>query len=168
MKLLHSKLVAFTSLALWIVYSGIAAAQGTSPLVGAWQEVAIDNVDTSGAHSQAYGPNPLGMWIFTANGNFSALLARPDLPPIASNNRTTATPDEGKAIVAGSLAYAGTYTVDPATKTLTMHIQVSTFSNWKGTDQKRTYAIDGDTLTLTNSTGSTLGGTAINTLKRSR
>lgn len=167
-KMRCSQVVAAMCLGLFLVCAGVAGAQEASGLVGAWQEVSIDNVDQSGAHSQAYGPSPLGLWIFTANGRFSALLARPDLPPIASNNRTTPTADEAKAIVAGSLAYAGTYTVDAASKTLTLHLLVSTFANWKGTDQKRTYALDGDMLTLTNSVGSTLGGTAINVLKRSK
>jgi hypothetical protein len=38
-------------------------------------------------------------------------LNRADLPKFAANNRNVGTPEENKAIVQGSFAYFGTYTV---------------------------------------------------------
>ena len=58
---------------------------------------------------------------------------------IASSNRATATPEEAKAVVVGSIAYFGKYSVDETSKVLTVDIQGSTFANQIGntTDNKR-------------------------------
>jgi uncharacterized membrane protein YcaP (DUF421 family) len=58
----------------------------------------------------AYEPNPKGSAIFEANGRFSVILMRGNLPKYASNNRTQGTATESKATVEGSLAYFGTLT----------------------------------------------------------
>jgi hypothetical protein len=102
-------------------------------LVGTW--VLVSNTTTS-PNARTFGPND-GVAIFEANGRFSLSLVRSDLPKIASNNRDTGTPDENKAIVQGSIAYFGTYSVSEADDTVTLHIERSSFPNWNGTDQKR-------------------------------
>ena len=43
-----------------------------------------------------------------ANGRYVLVIARADLPKVASNNRTMATPEESQAIVQGSIAHFGT------------------------------------------------------------
>jgi hypothetical protein len=45
------------------------------------------------------------------------------LPKLASANRGQATPEENKAIVEGSLAYYGTYSVSDADKMITVHLR---------------------------------------------
>ena len=72
----------------------------------------VSNTTTS-PNARTFGPND-GVAIFEANGRFSLSLVRSDLPKIASNNRDTGTPDENKAIVQGSIAYFGTYSVSEA------------------------------------------------------
>ena len=62
---------------------------------------------------------------------------RADLPKIASSKRSQTTAEENKAIVAGSLAYYGTYSVGEAEKMITVRIEGSTFANQVGTVQKR-------------------------------
>ncbi len=52
-------------------------------------------------------------------------------------------------VVDGTIAHTGTYTIDDGGKTLTLHIQTSTFPNWDGTAQKRPFKVSGDTLTYT-------------------
>jgi Lipocalin-like domain len=71
-----------------------------------------------------------------------------DLPKFASNNRETGTAEENKAIVQGSLAYFGTYTVSETDKTITTHIESSTFPNWNGADRKTSFKISGDELSV--------------------
>jgi hypothetical protein len=113
--------------------AGHAAAQSAKDLVGAWTLTSAD----------AFGPAPKGSIIFEANGRFSAMLMRADLPKYTSNNRTQGTPAEYKATVDGSLAFFGTYSVSGTD--LNLHIEGSTFPNWTGTDQKRTnLAVTGD------------------------
>ena len=63
--------------------------------------------------------------------------ARADLPKLASADRSRATPEENKAVVEGSLAYYGTYSVSDSEKIITVHVEGSTFANQVGTVQKR-------------------------------
>jgi len=64
--------------------------------------------------------------------------ARPDLPKIASNNPTTPTPEEAKAVMSGLIAYFGMYTVDDANKAISLRLDPSTFPNQLAGEQKRT------------------------------
>jgi hypothetical protein len=58
-------------------------------LVGTWMLVSNTG---SRADARNFGPND-GVAVFEANGRFSLLLVRSDLPKFASNNRDTGTPE---------------------------------------------------------------------------
>lgn len=107
-------------------------------LVGTWTIVSWSQDVAGGPQLQRFGANPKGYTMFDANGRVYAMFARPDLPIIASKNPSTPTPEEAKAIVSGSIAYFGTYTVDEAAKVVTIKVEASSFPNQLGTDQKRT------------------------------
>ena len=79
-------------------------------LVGTWTFVSSTTKLSDG--SPAWATNPKGLLIFTENGYFSSQIVRSDLPKFASNNRAQGTPEENKAVVQGSIATFGTYTVD--------------------------------------------------------
>ena len=79
---------------------------------------------------------PKGVSYFGADGRFFVFLSRGDLPKIASNDRTKATPQEAKAIMDAAIAYSGTYTIDEASKTISYRIEVTTFPN-QAVEQKR-------------------------------
>jgi lipocalin-like protein len=81
-----------------------------------------------GTKIEQFGPNPKGILIFAPDGHFATVNARADLPKLASANRSRATPEETKAVVEGSLAYYGTYSVSDSEK-LTVHVEGSTFAN---------------------------------------
>ena len=106
-----------------------------------------------GAKRQLFGPNPKGIVIFTSDGYFSLMQSRADLTKLVSSNRATATPDEAKAVVVGSIAYFGKYSVDEGGKLLTVEIQGSTFANQIGStsDNKRIVSsLTANELKLTN------------------
>jgi len=64
--------------------------------------------------------------------------SRAELPKIASNDRAKATAEEAAAIVAGSIAYFGTYSVDEGERSLSVTLDGSTFPNiLAGSVQKR-------------------------------
>ena len=114
----------------------IALGVAPSATSGFAQSLANDIVGTWALVQAApFGPTPKGIIMFDANGHFSAILTRSDLPKFVSNNRTQGTPDEYKATVEGSLAFFGTYSVSGTD--LNLHIVGSTFANWNGGDQKR-------------------------------
>jgi hypothetical protein len=82
-----------------------------------------------------YGPDPHGVAIFDASGRYALVNARSGLPKFASGNRMEGSPDDYKAIVQGSIAHFGRYTVNEADKTITFHIETSTFPNWDGSSR---------------------------------
>lgn len=98
-----------------------------------------------------------------ANGRYMLTTFAPNLPKVTSGNRMTATPEEYKTIVSGSLAHYGTYSV--VEKALVFKVERSTFPNWDGIEQRRQFTLTGDELkyTLANASG---GGSVSLTWKR--
>ena len=135
-------------------------------IVGTWTYVSVDTVRPDGSRVPMYGPNPHGLAIFDGNGRYILLTASPDLPKFASNNRMEGTPEEYKAVVQGSISHFGRYTINEADKTITFHIETSTFPNWNGAEQKRPLSITGDELKWT--TAGSSGGLAEVVLKRAK
>jgi Lipocalin-like domain len=131
------------------MHPAIADAQAAKELVGTWSLVS-ETYEQNGKTTQPYGPSPQGIQIFGSDGRFAVIIVNPDLPKFASDNRVAGTAEENKAVVQGSLAYFGTYTVDDADKTWSVQIEGATFPNWIGRSEKRTIAITGDVLTISN------------------
>lgn len=165
--------LALTAMAL--LFLGVAlASDGTAgqqktlreQLVGTWMYVSVDTVRPDGGRVPIFGSNPQGLAIFDSNGRYMLLTARSGQPKFASNNRMEGTPEENKAIVQGSIAHFGRYTVNEADKTITFHIEISTFPNWNGTEQKRPFTVTEDELKWT--TAASSGGLAEVVLKRAK
>ena len=114
-----------------------AAAQTAKTVAGTYSPVSVP----------AYGDKPRGQMILTPDGRYSIVLSRADMPQIAGGARTKGTADENQAVVHGSIAHTGRYTIEDGGKAITFHIETSTFPNWNGTTQKRSLALKGDTLT---------------------
>ena len=138
---------------LLIACTGTVSAQSLQDLAGAWKLVSVVS-EHQGKTSDMYGPHPRGILTIEANGRYVLVVARAHPPKVASHNRTTATDDENKAIVSGSIAHFGTLTVDSANKTLDFRIETSTFPNWDGIDQKRAFTVHDDELRYTVAAGS--------------
>lgn len=94
------------------------------------------------------------------------MIARTGLPKFAGDNRMAGTPEEYKAIVNGAIAHFGSYVVDE--KTISFRIDTSTYPNWDGTEQKRSFTLAGDTLTYTVGNASVGGGAATLVWKRAK
>ena len=156
----HTILTAITAGAL-VLLSGIALAQQKSlkeQLVGTWTVTSWDQVMPDGSKFQRFGANPQGVHVFDANGRYVVMFARADLPKFAAPNPMKATPQEMKAVMEGSIAYHGTYTVDEASKVVTLRADASTFPNQVGSDNKRTITfVSADELKYQNTTALTGG-----------
>jgi hypothetical protein len=118
-----------------------AMAQSAKGLVGAW------DLESAG---ESWGRNPKGRLLFSANGRYALIITRNDLPKIASNSRVRGTPEENKAVAAGSIGHFGRYSVDEKAKTIALRIEGSSFANWNGTEQTRPFVIKGNQLRYTN------------------
>ena len=147
-----------------VLSASTVCAQTVKDLAGTWTIVSNVN-EQDGKKTDTFGPHPTGSLIVDANGRYILVIARADLPKVASNNRTTATPEENKAIVQGSITHFGTISVNAADKTMTFKIETSTFPNSDGTEQKRPFTVTGDELKLTVPAASG-GGTSTAVWKR--
>lgn len=117
-------------------------------LVGTWMFVSSDGVAKDGTKTDAWS-NSKGTIVFDGNGRFAQILVRMDLPKLAS--RSNGSPKQDRAIVKGSLAYFGTYTVDEAAKVITLHFEGSSSAALNETDGKRNVVVlNGDDLTIVN------------------
>jgi len=132
-----SALLLFAALAL---PAGNAAAQGAKSVAGSYTIVSVAQ----------FGDNPRGQMILGRDGHYSIILARTTLPKVAAGARDKGTAEENKAIVGGSIAHFGKYTVDAKEKTITFNVEASTFPNFDGSTFKRPFKVSGDQLTYTN------------------
>jgi hypothetical protein len=144
------------------------ATDAKQQLVGVWKLVTETNTGADGIAKSggAFGPNPNGQIIFTDSGHYSSLNTRQDMAKFASGNRMQGTEDENKAVVQGTIASFGSYSVSPDGKVLTMKIAGSTWPSWVGTEQKRNLTIAGDEMRYT--VAASIGGTSELTYKRIR
>jgi hypothetical protein len=101
-------------------------------IVGAWSLVDFTAERGDGSRTEPFGANPIGTIIFTSDGHFSLFQSRNDLPKIASDDPTKATAEEATAIVGGSIAYYGTYSVNETDLSLSLDLKGSTFANLLG------------------------------------
>ncbi len=125
-----------------------ASAQSARDLAGTWSVVSAVE-EKAGNRTDFFGPNPRAMMMFDGNGHFMQIIMRDDLPRIAANGRALATEQEAEAVLGGSTAYYGTYTV-PSEGKLVLRVERSIFANWNGMEQQRTFAVNGDELTMAN------------------
>lgn len=132
-----SALLLFAAFALPV---GSAAAQGTKSIAGTYTIVSVAQ----------FGDNPRGQMILGQDGHYSIILARTTLPKVAANARDKGTAEENKAIVGGSTAHFGKYTVDTKEKIITFNVEASTFPNFDGSTFKRPFTVSGEQLTYTN------------------
>jgi hypothetical protein len=145
---------------------GQSAKSDKERFIGTWTLVSITSGEGAN-RTLPYGPNLKGTMMVDANGRYSITVVRSDLPKFASNNRMSGTPKENQAIVQGSIAYFGTYSIDEATHVLTVNIEGSTFPNFTSGTQTRILSFDGDEVIYFNPTPS-MGGSAKVTYRRAK
>jgi hypothetical protein len=137
-------------------------------LVGSWTLVSL-TAGEGADQSFPFGAKPNGSMMVDANGRFMITVVRSDLPKFASNNRMAGTPKEITAVMQGSIAYYGSYTIDEATRVITVNVEGSTFPNFTGGTQTRILSFNGDDeVTYFNPTPSNGGAPANVTYRRAK
>jgi hypothetical protein len=122
---------------------GPSFAQTAKDIVGSYTLVSAV-MDLNGKKSDTYGPNAKGALALVADGRFVMVFMRASLPKFASNNRMIGTPEENRAIVQGSFASFGTYSINEADKTIIFRIENATFPNFNGDEKKNSFTLSGD------------------------
>jgi hypothetical protein len=125
-------------------------------LIGTWKLVSATREEIpSGARFDQLGASPVGYINYAPDGRMMAIIARGDRTR-PSGPRATA--DEAEALFKSVLSYAGIYSING--NEVTHHVDVSWNEAWTGTDQTRTFRLDGDHLHLsTRPSPDPLGGT---------
>ena len=148
------------ALGLTLVPGGAMAQQKSlkDQIVGTWTLVSWVQTLKDGSKNYRFGNNPKGVNTFSADGHFTLIIMRAELPKISAGNPEKPTPAEAEAITVGSIAYFGTYTVDEAAKTVSLKLDGTTLVNQLGVEQKRVVtSISADEMKYANPV-SVLGG----------
>jgi len=135
----------------------IAFSQDAKDLVGTWQLVS-NVIDQGGKKIDQFGPDPHGVLFFESNGRYALVIVRDDLPKFAGKGRANGTPEENKAVVQGSIAHFGTYSVSG--QSIVFNVGHSTFPNWDGGVQQRPFTLKGDKLSFFVAAASSGGGSS--------
>jgi Lipocalin-like domain len=130
-------------------------------LVGTWDQVVSEVTMPDGKKSVPFGETPNGILIFTDEGRFVQVHVASGIPKVAANNRTSGTAEENKAIVGGSIALFGTYTVDEDKKLVIFTVKASTYPNWDGAVQPRKIVLLSADEFINENLGGSVGGGAI-------
>jgi hypothetical protein len=157
--------LAIATLIYGIACVGAVIAETAKDFVGTWTLVSA-TTEQGGNKSDTFGPNAKGVLVFDNNGRYVITFIGSNVPKFASNNRAAGTAEENKAVVAGSLAHFGTYTVNEADKSFTFRVENATFPNWDNTELKRPFVMTGDELKYT--AAASAGGTATVIWKRAK
>lgn len=104
-------------------------------IVGTWLLESSVDIAADGATSDTWGPSPLGTYMFGPDGRFAQIVMRSDLPKPATREQTT--PEEARAVVTGSLAMFGTYSVQEDRSVIDVVFTGCTFAGFNGTKGKR-------------------------------
>jgi hypothetical protein len=152
----RNTVVLFSSTALGIAFllPGNVVAQTKSlreQLVGTWMLVTAETTAQDGTKNALFGTSPKGIVMFDAGGRFAQIQVRADRPKFKANNRLQGTPEENKAALAGGVGQFGTWAINEADSSLSVHMEaVVHYPNEEGTDQKRLVSLTADELKIIN------------------
>jgi Lipocalin-like domain len=116
----------------------------SNPLLGTWKLKSHVVTTAAGERSTPYGEGPMGYLSYSPDCRMQVIGASTGrrVPAAAS-----ASDDERLALYDSMFAYAGTYFVEG--DKVTHHVDISWNEVWTGTDQIRSFEVNGNILTLT-------------------
>jgi Lipocalin-like domain len=116
-------------------------------LVGTWKLVSVSNVTDQGVvKDHAYGPNPIGLLTYTADGRMMGILTNGGRKPLSKSWKVAPAGEKAEAF-STSLAYAGTFNVSG--DRVTHHVEAATDPNRVNKDLvRRIVKLEGDRVTL--------------------
>ncbi len=121
-------------------------------LLGTWTLVSWEQVTPDGSTIRQFGANPKGIAVFDEVGHCIIAVMRADRDNYAIENFgqiAQATAEESKATAQGTITYFGIYSVDENDRSIVIHVEGSSFPNWNGSDQERTFEVADGRLKMT-------------------
>ena len=104
-------------------------------IIGRWQIVAWEQIYDDGRRTYPMGEQVEGFIQYDFDGHMMCMLCRGDRQNFTKGGQWNASVQEKADAYGSMMAYAGTYTC--MDNTVSHHVQLSAFPNWKGGIQKR-------------------------------
>lgn len=121
-----------------------AGARLSSPLVGTWRLVSYVDTPEGGDPIYAFGKQPVGEFMFTADGRVSINIMRNPPDPRAA----TTDIDPDACVPTWYCSYFGTYSVAADGSHWTTHVLGGNVPSYLGTDQSRSFRIEGNRMII--------------------
>jgi hypothetical protein len=116
--------------------------------IGTWKLISFEYRHKDGEVFCPLGANAVGWLTYGADGRMAVQIMKPDRPRFTTSDFLGGTPEEKLSAYEGYIAYLGTYTVNEAAGYVVHHVEGSLFPNWIGTEQKRSFTLNGSRLVL--------------------
>ena len=114
-------------------------------LVGTWKLESWE-IKSTDAVVYPFGQDAIGYIMYTQDGYMSTSVMTADRSQFTSGDIFGGNLEEKALATQTHISYCGTYDIQK--DKVIHHVKVSSFPNWTGSDQERTYELDGDRLLL--------------------
>jgi hypothetical protein len=122
-------------------------------LVGRWSLVSYEIAYPGQAAVAFLGDDPVGLLAYDADGRLWVQFGRRDRPRLSTDDYLGAPAGQKVAAFDSAAAYCGTWELVERAGVVVHRVELAWNPNWTGTEQRRHYALDGDTLTLSSDKG---------------
>jgi hypothetical protein len=140
--------IALTFCAAAVILRGQSSESLRNQLVGTWRFVSSTQrlADGTTRPDPQTGPKGLGYLIYTKSGQVCVVVGNSERPRWSSPQAPTDA--EARNALDGLTAYAGTFQVNQAERSVVHHIEIDRVPNSVGAERKRFCSITGNRLTL--------------------
>jgi hypothetical protein len=118
-------------------------------IVGAWSLVSYEVRAADEIVQHPLGADAVGLLIYGPHRHMTVQIMASDRQRLRAQSEGSQRLSELAAAAEGYLAYAGTYEVDEAARTVTHHVELGLIPNWVGRPQRRAVDLRADHLILT-------------------
>src|SRR5437879_7032976 len=115
-------------------------------LVGSYGLLSFQDIADDGEIREPLGLNPVGFIVYSAERCISAVIMRAGRPNFVDGDILGGSDAERVAAFGSASAYAGRWAIEDGQ--VVHRLEATTFPNWTGTEQRRTYELVGDRLRL--------------------
>ena len=115
-------------------------------LIGTYRVLAMEHYADDGEVGRPFGDDPRGLIVYTAERYMTAVLMRSDRPRFEAGDVLGGTDAERAAAFQTANAFAGRWEL--VGDEVVHHLEVTTFPNWVGTEQRRRFELSDTHLTL--------------------
>jgi hypothetical protein len=118
----------------------------TDLLVGTWRVLEMEHYTDDGEVGRPFGDSPQGIIVYTPERYMTAVLMRRDRQFFAAGDILGGTPSERADAFLTANAFAGRWELQGTE--VVHYLEVCTFPNWVGTEQRRRFEVTASELSL--------------------